>query len=121
MRRWLKFARLPNADRNLLIGATLLLLAMRCGFALFRYVRLRRWLSGARGPHPGTAQESAGDTVKIDRLIWAFNNAGGVVRGNRPCLAIAMATHWILYRRGIGTDLRIGVKPDGKGRLEAHA
>jgi len=121
MRRWLKFARLPNADRNLLIGAALLLLAMRCGRALFGYVRLRRWLSGARRPHPDAAQESAGDTHKIARLIWALNSAGAVMLGNRPCLAVAMATHWLLYRRGVGTDLRIGVKQDGTGRLEAHA
>jgi hypothetical protein len=121
MRRWLKFVRLHRADRNLLIGMALLLLATRCGLALFGYGRLRRWLSSASHPRPGAAPESAGDTDKIASLIWALNTAGTVVLGDRPCLAIAIATHWLLYRRGVGTDLRIGVTQDETGRLKAHA
>jgi hypothetical protein len=121
MRRWIKFLRLPNADRNLLAGAAVLLLAMRCGLALIGYARLRRWLLGASQPHSRVAQKSSGEAENIARLIWALNTAGRVVLGNRPCLAVAMATHWLLYRRGVETDLRIGVKQGATGRLEAHA
>ena len=121
MRRWLKFARLANADRNLLIRTALLLLAMRCGLALFGYVSVRRWLANAGRPRRGAELESGEDAGKIERLIWALNTAGAVVLGTQPCLAIAMATHWLLYRRGFGTDLRIGVTQDEAGRLEAHA
>ena len=75
-------------------------------------------LSAVSRPQPGAPSECP---EEVDRIIWALNTAGAMVLSEKPCLAIAMAAHWLLGRRGVPTDLRIGVARGGVGNLEAHA
>ena len=103
------------ADRNLLAGAAAVLLLMRYGLATLGYAKVRQWVSR---PHRIAAP---GDSGEIDRIVWAVSAAGRVALGEKPCLPIAMATQWLLSRRGFSTDLRIGVMRGESGNLEAHA
>lgn len=106
------------ADRNLLAGAAAVLLLMRGGLATLGYARVRRWVSRLNRPHRNAA---TGDAKEIERIVWAVSLAGRVTLGEKPCLPIAMATQWLLSRRGFSTDLRIGVMRGESGQLEAHA
>jgi hypothetical protein len=117
LRRWHKFIGLTGDDRALLIGAVLLVLLMRCGLASIGFAKLGRLLSRFERAHPQAAKSPA----DVDRIVWAVSAAGRVVLGDKPCLPLAMASQWLLRRRGVVTDLRIGVMRGDSGRLEAHA
>jgi hypothetical protein len=105
-------------DRTLLITAALLLLLTRCGLALLGYGRLRWLLSRVSRPHLITPAKRPED---LEKIIWAVTASATRVLGNRPCLAIAIGTHWLLNRRGIPTEMRIGVTRGAAGGLDAHA
>jgi hypothetical protein len=99
------------------MGAVLLVFLMRCGLASLGFAKLGRLLSRFVRAHPKAAK----DPADVDRIVWAVSAAGRVVPGGKPCLPLAMASQWLLTRRGFVTDLRIGVMRDDSGRLEAHA
>ncbi len=99
------------------MGAVLLVFLMRCGLASLGFAKLGRLLSRFERTHPKAANGSA----DVDRIVWAVSAAGRVVPGGKPCLPLAMASQWLLRRRGFVTDLRIGVMRGDSGRLEAHA
>lgn len=86
---------------------------MRCGLALLGYERLRRILS--------RTQQRAGQRPDIDRIIWALNAAGRTVLSAKGCLPLALSTQYWLNRCGVSTDLKIGVRRDAAGKVEAHA
>ena len=54
------------------------------------------------------------------RLAWGVNAIGKRVLGSRPCLTQALVVQFMLWRRGIDTELRIGVDKS-EGELIAHA
>jgi hypothetical protein len=90
----------------------------RWGLAWLGYAKLRRWLSGFLQTQRRAAEISS---EEVDRIVWAVSTAGRIVLGAKPCLPLAMATQWLLGRRGVLTDLRIGVMRGDSGQLEAHA
>ena len=62
------------------------------------------------------------DVAQYQReLVWAVKTAGRYLLGDRPCLPEAMAVQWFLRRRGIETNLNIGVKKDLDEGFSAHA
>jgi Transglutaminase-like superfamily len=91
---------------------------MRWGLATIGYARLIRLLSRLQRAQSNTAK---GCPDEVDRIVWAAGAAGRLLLGARPCLPLAMATQWLLRRRGIATELRIGVMRDESNHLEAHA
>jgi len=91
---------------------------MRWGLATIGYAKLVPLLSRLQRVHPHAVKGSPED---MDRIVWAAGAAGRLLLGARPCLPLAMATQWLLRRRGIATDLRIGVMRDQSRHLEAHA
>lgn len=96
-----------------LIGASLRLLGFKGSRDLLAWLsRPSRWQSPA---HPqATTVETA---HRIARLV-------GIAAYHGPyratCLRRSLALWWLLRRRGIPADLRIGVRKDG-GELQAHA
>ncbi len=58
---------------------------------------------------------------EVRRICWAVGAVGSRVLGSRPCLTQALAVQFLLWRRGIETELRIGVDKDESGKLLAHA
>jgi len=108
---------LSGADQWRLVRSAALLLATRAGIASLGYERIRRLLVKSHSRQ----QVRTASADEIERLAWALNTAARYVLGNHDCLTLAMSGQYTLNRRGIETDLRIGVKRDAAGALEAHA
>jgi hypothetical protein len=119
LEQWLALA---PWERRLLVGTLLLLPAIGAALRLMGFNRARALLErcaqptptpGAAGGPPG-AQETA---QRIARLV-AIAASRGAYRAT--CLRQSLALWWLLQRRGIDTQLRIGVRKEG-GALQAHA
>ena len=95
---------------------------------LIVFVPYRSW-QGLMGDF--TSTHTLSDAVVENRRAVAQGVARHVVRAARHlpfdmvCLPRALATRWMLNRRGIQTRLRIGARPIagslGKARVELHA
>jgi hypothetical protein len=111
---------LPRDERRMLIGAA----------AMLPLVTLSLWIVGLKstssmlarfssstGTRHALAVDPSQRAVRVGALVAAAS-AYGLVRGT--CLAQSLTIAWLLRRRGILTDLRIGVCRQ-HARLEAHA
>ncbi len=115
MPNWARLRRLTWAERRLLLQA-LLLLPLN-GLALW-LVGFRRWHAVlSRSARPGALVEGNTEGRPIARLVDAAARHG-IYRA--PCLPRSLVLWWLLRRRGIAADLRIGVRKEA-GQFEAHA
>jgi hypothetical protein len=117
MGRLRSFFGLPAGRRRELVEAGLRLLAARFRLSCFSFERvlhrqeaLRRSPRATRAPEPGEAE----------RIAWAVDRASRLVP-RATCLAQALAAQGMLARRGIRSEIRIGVAHPSGRRLEAHA
>jgi transglutaminase superfamily protein len=117
---WASYRRLSkNARHDLLLGFVLLPTAavfVRL-FSVGRWSRTGRERERAGGEleTPNTAQVN--EARAAARMIEAASRHG-IARGN--CLSKSVALWWLLRRKGINVELRIGARRAGEG-LEAHA
>ena len=76
---------------------------------LIGHVRFGRWRAslGRIGAAPPAAPPPA--PVDVYHLAHAVDRAGARLRYPFKCLPRAMALHWMLKRRGIGSTLAIGI------------
>ena len=108
-----RFARLPPAERRLVVAAVLVLASVRLGLTLLPFTALDRLLRWLGRPRPGRA-------VTSERIAWAV----GVTAAHVPratCLSRALAARVLLGRRGIPAIVRIGVAREGHAGLASHA
>ena len=100
-----------------LISAVPVVLMVRLGLSTLTFKslveRLRTYATRFSGA-PASEEE-------VRRLAWAVNAIGGRILGSRPCLTQALALQFLLWRRDVDTELRIGVDKDENGQLLAHA
>jgi hypothetical protein len=113
---WRKFRRLPAAEKALFLEAIALLPMVRLGLKALGFRRLQALLhnlvASALARDPG---ENGYLSRRAARLVAvAASYAGGT------CLAQSLVLAHLLARRGIHTDLRIGVRKEEEG-FEAHA
>lgn len=84
--------------------------------------RLVRWTDvprrGARSDRSGGADPP--DAATIRRMAWAVHAVCRRFFPDRPCLTQALALRFLLARRGMASDLRIGVARSGDA-VAAHA
>ena len=118
LRKVRKAAALPRADRALLIEAAAALPLIGLGL---RVARLQTLLAGlasmaARWPQPGSPEPL--DGVRRARRMLALAAWNHPYRGT--CLTRSATLWWLLRRRGIRAELRIGVRKNA-GALEGHA
>ena len=114
-----RFVALPADEQRLLVG----LMAALPGIALL--VRARgvtgtaRLLERASGSGPRREADGA-DTHAAQRLAQLASIAGrrGVIAVT--CLPQALLVEWILRRRGLSPELRVGVRKQADA-LDAHA
>lgn len=118
---WKRYRRLTRRERNdLLLGLALLPAAS----IFVRLFGVRRWQRAAeerRGKDNGENPNAVFTELKEARAAARMIEAAarhGIVRGN--CLSQSVALWWILLRRGLPVELRIGARRAGRG-LEAHA
>lgn len=111
MKTWAVFRELTWTQRRTLVLA-LVLLPLFGG--LLRRTSLARLLSrmDARGTSGSGAVASALTVARPVNLVAA--------RLRATCLTRSLVLQWILARRGIGTELKVGVRNEGDG-LHAHA
>jgi len=114
-KRIAKFRALSWPERKLLFYSMLLLPLFWVGLRVFGLPRLRGWLNGsARIDQPPRTRE---DLEAMGALV---NIAGNHAPWPSTCLTRSLLLGWLLGRRGVRSELRIGVRLD-EGRLDAHA
>ena len=57
----------------------------------------------------------------VARISWAVQAVGSRLAWSNLCLVNAVAAKLMLRRRGISTQLFLGLAKDGEQNLEAHA
>ena len=113
------FLTLPHGYRGLLFRALAMVVVVRVGLWILPYRVVRDALDRT------TASRS---TVRTDeevryyrkRAVWAVGAVSKRLLGSKPCLVQALVGRWLLARRGIETEIRIGVSKEGHVLL-AHA
>jgi hypothetical protein len=113
------FLRRRSEDRWLLLQTFLLLTAVRLGMRFLSFPVLLQWVQKYSNPLP--SQSSKSDSIPLQKIIWAVNRSSHYMPGGVLCLARALTTKIVCDRQGHTCTLRIGVKKDEKGQLQAHA
>lgn len=118
MKRKLKTARTFRlADWQTLIQAWLLLLACDVGLRLLPFKQMQRLATLGR-KEPAPSGSAAPDTIR--RLHYLVEVAARNHLYTMSCLRQSLVLQWLLGRRGVSVDLRIGVSKEA-GDLAAHA
>ncbi|NND72406.1 MAG: lasso peptide biosynthesis B2 protein [Rhodothermales bacterium] len=115
-----RFDRKFAGDGILFVRALLLLVVARLSLAATDYVRTAK-LFGEQDSFDSDRGQAQGLATFRYRAAWAVSKASRIVRYDRPCLAQALVLRFILRRKGISSDLRIGVKKNDDLSIRAHA
>jgi len=86
---------------------------------LFGYVRTRHWVE-LWSPAAGSQPTLGHDVEQAQRLAELANIAGRHGPITATCLRQALLLYWLLRRRGLAPELKIGVRRQGD-LLDAHA
>jgi hypothetical protein len=120
MSRWRRFRNLPAPERGMLLHAlaALPLSALLLRLAGFR--RAQNFLSkmAGRGARSLDLEETPLPQARRAARLVAVAAAEGPYHAN--CLERSLTLWWLLRRRGVACQLRIGVRKQAD-RLEAHA
>jgi hypothetical protein len=119
-----RFKTLNYSDRGLILEAAVLLAFVIVGLRIFRLQNFRGMLAWF-GPEPGQP-DSDGVTRELsaaEKVAWAVNAVANIWPRVMSCLVRAVATEAMLGRRGIRSDLRLGVRHEGDASnpFTAHA
>ena len=104
---------LSSRERRLLASAFVSLPIVALGLRMLGFTRLRGLLSRHSSPQTNNS-ESARSVAQMVRIAADH----GLIAAN--CLERSLTLWWLLARRGIESDLRIGVRT-ASGQFEAHA
>lgn len=110
-----KLMRMPGRDLGFLLAAALALPVVWAGLKLYGVAPLRAKLKGK----PSQSQ-AATDLQHLRILGHRVNRIGGFELGAHSCLPTSIVFDWLCRRRGISSQLCIGVRFVDR-RLEAHA
>ena len=119
MRTLRKFLRLPWRKQRALLGAGFMLGSVRAALAVLPFQTARRAL--ARLARARSDRGAPVDQSEIDLIVWSLTTAGRTLPPAGRCLIEALSGHVILGRKGVDTNLRIGVRRDDDGAFKAHA
>jgi hypothetical protein len=110
-----RFLALPTPERRVFLSAFTRLPLFWIGLRLFGLERLQAWLQ--RKPLRDGRPQSPDDLMRLGALV---NSAAHHALGPANCLTRSLYLCWLLRRKGIDGQLRIGVRLT-EGVLEAHA
>jgi hypothetical protein len=115
-RRWRD---LPREERQAVLTMLWLVPVMHVAVRLFNYRALRRWLERLT-PAPSQLQNRPAPEATIDALRLATSRVAvhSWLPGN--CLSRSLALWWLLQRKAIDADIRLGVNT-AEGVFAAHA
>jgi hypothetical protein len=114
--KWAAWRALPAAHRLLLVRALVTLPLTALGLRVLGVRRMLAFAERAASADRNVADER--DVVRATSRLVAAAARHGPYRAS--CLPVALALKRLLARRGIATELRIGVASAG-GELDAHA
>jgi hypothetical protein len=114
-RKLAQFRAFSSRDRRTFLTAMALLPLFWIGLRVLGLQRLQTWLQ--RKPLPVAATLPADELQHLGTLI---NSAAHHALGPANCLTRSLYLWWLLRRRGIDSQLRIGVRLT-QGVLDAHA
>jgi hypothetical protein len=119
MANWRTFSRLTGHERRIVLEAATGLIATWVGL---RLVGFRRWKgvlqwTAPRKPAATSVNNSHRTVADVLRMEEA---AARNLFFSTNCLEQSLVLWWLLRRRGIAADLRIGARK-GEQRFEAHA
>jgi hypothetical protein len=109
-----RFRALSWPDRRVLVLAALLLPLVWAAVRVLGFARVHARLGTAGAPD---APSPVADPVRIGYLV---NAAAGLPLVPATCLTRSLLLNWLLRRRGVRSELRIGVRMEGSA-LDAHA
>lgn len=104
--------------RKSLTGAFVMLGLLRIALAVLPYRKVRQFTSASVARYPERHMHLI---AYESEMVWAIERVGRLLVGKRPCLPQALALQWFLRRKGIVTNLHIGVKKDDAKGIAAHA
>lgn len=108
---------LAPPERSALLGALVALPAVSIGVRGFGYRRVRRLLAALTAPPPEAPPDADRQAERLAVLVRAAARRGP----HRPkCLAESLVLWSLLRRRGIESDIHIGVRKK-EGGFAAHA
>ena len=108
-----RLSRLRAGDMPLVGEGLVLLVQVRLGLSFSSLQRLqRRFLSS-----PGHEPARQADVPRLARII---RNGARLVPG-ASCLTQGLAYQIMLHRRGVPSELKLGVRQDEQGQFAAHA
>jgi hypothetical protein len=110
-----KFNALSWPERRTLLVAMAWLPLFCFGLDILGLRRFQDWLQ-----HDRPSVDSALSQDEIIRIATLVNIAARHVPFPATCLTRSLLLHWMLQRRGIASELRIGVRMN-QGALDAHA
>lgn len=110
-----QFLALDAQEKRVLLAAAFWMPLFWLGLRVVGLARLQSWLRGSRvKPRNALTLEAMRE---IGRLV---NVAAARTLGPANCLTRSLLLTWLLHRKGVESQLRIGVRLS-KGELAAHA
>ena len=106
-----KFIELPTTDRRLLASAIVSVVKARI---VVTFVPVRKILQ----PVPLRNDANLGDP---ERISWAVETAARIVPTGENCLVRAIAGREMLARRGVSSQIRLGIAKNSPDILKGHA
>jgi hypothetical protein len=118
-RKWEKFRKLSWAERGLILTAMIALPVTAMGVRFFGVKRWKRGL-GRFAPIKAVKESSLNQMELAQTTAWLVKVASwnGPYRPN--CLQRSLTLWWLLRRKGMESDLRIGVQKEN-GEVRGHA
>ncbi len=121
VKSWRGFWRLSRRSRGIALEASAALVATWAGL---RLIGFRRWkaLLVRRTPHPSQprAPLEPAQIATAQEIACIQQAASRHLIFHASCLEQSLVLWWLLGRRGIPAELRIGARKEA-GRFEAHA
>jgi hypothetical protein len=121
MKTWRRFWQRSGYERTIALDAAAALLATRAGLRLAGFRRWQNLLTGLTPARMRQMAAGAQDSADGAKTIATMEAAAARHLPFKPnCLEQSLVLWWLLRRRGIPADLRIGVRKD-EGNFQAHA
>jgi hypothetical protein len=108
-----KFFELPAPDRRLLASAIVSVVKARLTVTFVPIGKILLPVTPDAGAMIGDANAA--------RISWAVETAGRIVPSGKNCLVRAIAGREMLARRGVSSQIRLGVAKSSPERLDGHA
>ncbi len=115
------FLSLPRMQRHALVKAFFLLGLIRLGLWLLPFQQLYQLLVRWSEPIAKPDYPPSADAKPVRWAVWAVEMSCLYMLGHPKCLARALTVFFLVRRRGMQPDLKIGVMKQGDHGIVAHA